>query len=123
MKFIALLFAAFAIALSTPADPARASIYDSNVMQELDLKGAQKREMQQLIDQSRKRRNAIFKEFDIDPNAKPEMSKLQRASSKLIANGQREKAEAKKILNAQQFKIYMKVFDKTRARVTNAALN
>ena len=123
MRFIALVFAAFAIAFSAPVDPARASIYDSNVMEELNLEGAQKREMQKLITQSRNRRNAIFREFGIDPNAKPDMSKLQRASSKLIANGNNEKAAARKILNAEQFKIYMRVYDRTRARVTNAARN
>jgi hypothetical protein len=120
MKFVALLFAVIAIALSTPEDLAAASIYDSNVIEELKLAGAQKREMQQLIVQSRSRRNAIFKEFGIDPNAKPDMSKLQRAQSKLQANALRERNAAKKILNSGQLRHYDEIIRKTRGRIISA---
>jgi hypothetical protein len=120
MKFVALLFAVFAIAWSAPADMAAASIYDSNVIGELKLTGAQKREMQKLISQSRSRRNAIFREYGIDPDAKPDMQKLQRASSKLQANAARERAAAKKILNPEQLKVYDKIQRDTRARVMKA---
>lgn len=120
MKFVALLFTVFAIALSAPADLAAASIYDSNVIQELQLKGDQRREMQKLIAQSRSRRNAIFREYGIDPNGKPNMEKLQRAASKLQANAARERAAAKKILNAEQIRAYDKIMMETRARIMKA---
>ncbi len=120
MRFVVLLFVAFAIAFSVPADPVAASIYDTNVVEGLSLKGAQRRDMQKLISQSRSRRNAIFKEFGIDPNAKPDMAKLQKAQSKLRALAAREKAAAKKILSAEQFRAYEKIQLETRERIINA---
>jgi hypothetical protein len=122
MKFVALLFAVTAMLLSAPTE-LRASIYDSNVIEELNLTGAQKREMQKLIAQSRSRRNAIFREYGIDPNAKPDVSKLQRAQGKLQANAAREQAAAKKILNEEQYKHYMRIYAQLRARITKAALD
>jgi hypothetical protein len=122
MKFVILLFSAFALALATPVGPAAASIYDSNVIEELKLTGAQRREMQKLINQSRSRRNAIFREYGIDPNAKPDVSKLQRAQAKLQANASREQAAAKKILNAEQYRQYMRIYAQLRAKITKAAL-
>jgi hypothetical protein len=45
------------------------------------------------------------------------MSLLQRASSELMANADRERDAVKKILNAQQLQIYDAVMKETRERV------
>jgi hypothetical protein len=71
MKLVALLFAAICFAVSTPSDSATASIYDSNVVQDLQLSGTQKHAMQKVIAASRARRSRIFKKYGIDPKAKP----------------------------------------------------
>jgi hypothetical protein len=117
MRFVALLFTVLCFGFSMPTGPANASIYDSNVLQHLQLSGAQKQEMQKVVAESRTRRNRIFRKHGIDPNAKPEMSLLQRASSELMANAARERDAAKRILNSKQLRIYDAVIQETRQRV------
>jgi hypothetical protein len=99
------------------ADIARASIYDSNVIQHLELTGSQKAAMQKVISESRARRNRIFRKYGIDPDAKPEMSLLQKASSELMANAARERDAAREILNSKQLRMYDQVIKETRQRV------
>ncbi len=120
MRFVALIFAALAITFSAPADPAAASIYDNDVVAELNLQGAQRAQMQKLMSQSKSRRNAIFREFGIDPDAKPDMAKLQKAQTKLKANCSREKSEARKILSPEQYRAYERILLDTQNRIINA---
>ena len=117
MKLVALLFAVFCFGITIQSDVARASIYDADVIQRLQLAGTQKREMQKVITASRARRNRIFKKYGIDPNAKPDMSLLQRASSELLANAARERAAAKKILNSKQLRLYDSIIREIRQRI------
>ena len=76
--------------------------------------------MQKVISASRIRRNKIFRKHGINPNAKPEMSLLQRASSELMANAARERDAVKKILSSQQLRVYDAVIKETRERVMAA---
>jgi hypothetical protein len=117
MRLIVLLFAAVCLAISTPGESASASIYDSNVVHHLQLSGTQKHQMQKVIAESRARRAGILKEHGIDPNDKPNMWKLLRASSALKANAARERAAAKKILNSKQLRLYDAVVRQTRQRI------
>jgi hypothetical protein len=114
---MALLLALLCFGISIQSELARASIYDSNVIQHLQLTGAKKQAMQKVIAESRGRRNRIFKKHGIDPNAKPQMSLLQRASSELLANAARERAAAQKILDAKQLQLYDALIRQTRQRV------
>jgi hypothetical protein len=120
MRFVALLFAVIALACSAPTELRAASIYDSNVMERLKLSGAQKQKMQKLVSKHRSQRNAIFREYGIDPNAKPDMNKLQRAAPKLQANAAAERAAAKTILSPEQLRVYDEVMRQIRARVMSA---
>jgi hypothetical protein len=99
---------------------ANASIYDADVVHRLHLSGSQKREMQKVIAASRVQRNRIFRKYGIDPNAKPDMSLLQRASSELMANAARERAAARKILNAKQLRLYDELMTEIRQRIMKA---
>ena len=117
MRFVALLLAVVCFGISIHTDVATASIYDMNVVQRLQLAGTQAREMQKVIAASRARRNRIFKKHGIDPNAKPDMSLLQRASSELLANAGRERAAAKKILNSKQLRLYDALIREIRQRI------
>ena len=117
MRFAVLVFAAVCLVLSAPGGLARASIYDSNVVQYLQLSGTQKHKMQKVIVASRARRNSIFKKYGINPNGKPEMGLLMRASSELRANATRERAAAKKILSSKQLRLYDAVVRQTRQRI------
>jgi hypothetical protein len=118
MKLAALLFAVACFGISFYPGPARpSSIYDSNVIQHLQLTGSQKEEMQKVIAASRARRHRIFKKYGIDPNAKPKLMLLWRASSELRQNASRERAAAKKILNSKQFQLYDAVIRATRRRI------
>lgn len=104
----------------SPIPLAKASIYDSNVVQHLHLTGEQKREIEKIVAKSRARRNHILSKHGIDPNAKPKMWLLMRASSELKANLARERAAAKKILTREQIRIYDAVIKQTRRRVMSA---
>jgi hypothetical protein len=119
MKFPALLVL-ISIGFFIQPDMANASIYDANVIQRLHLSGSQKHEMQKVIAASRVQRNRIFRKYGIDPNAKPDMSLLQRASSELMANAARERAAAKKILNTKQLRLYDELMIEIRQRIMKA---
>ncbi|MGH6873830.1 MAG: hypothetical protein ACREDW_02350 [Aestuariivirgaceae bacterium] len=119
MKLPALLALICFVFLVQP-DLANASIYDADVIQRLHLTGSQKREMQKVITVSRAQRNRIFKKYGIDPNAKPEMSLLQRASSELMANAAHERAAARKILNRKQLRMYDDLMIEIRQRIMKA---
>jgi hypothetical protein len=101
-------------------DLANASIYDADVIQRLHLSGSQKQEMQKVIAASRAQRNRIFKRYGINPNAKPDMSLLQRASSELMANAAHERAAARKILNKKQLRLYDALMIEIRQRIMKA---
>jgi hypothetical protein len=116
MRFVTLL-AVICIGAFSLALPLEASIYDSNVIEQLQLTGDQKQEMQKAIDTSRAQRNRIFKKYGIDPNARPQKSLLQSASSELMANAARERAAAKKILTRKQMYMYDTIIAKTRQKI------
>lgn len=116
MRFVTLLLG-ICFAVWMQAEMARASIYDVNVIQTLQLAGTQKEEMQKVLSESRGRRNRIFKKYGIDPNAKPEMALLQRASSELLENAARERSAVQKILNAKQLRQYDALIMETRQRI------
>ena len=117
MILVARLFAVVCLGFSMHIGLANASIYDGNVIQQLQLSGTQKQEMQKVISESRIQRNRIFKKHGIDPNAKPDMSLLQRASPELMANAAREREAAKKILNSRQLQVYDAVMKEIRERI------
>ena len=104
----------------TATSAVQASIYDSNVIQYLHLHGAQRTAMNKIILESRTRRSRIFKKHGIDPNAKPNMWLLMRASSELKENSARERAAAKRILTPQQLRLYDAVVKQTRRRVMSS---
>ncbi|HKG73456.1 MAG TPA: hypothetical protein VKA79_04390, partial [Aestuariivirgaceae bacterium] len=99
---------------------ANASMYDANVIERLQLAGTQKQEMQKIIAASRASRNRIFKKYGIDPNARPQKSLLQRASSELMANAARERAAAKKILTRKQMYQYDSIIAEIRGRIISS---
>jgi hypothetical protein len=108
------------VCLVTPVPVVQASVYDSNVVQQLHLTGGQKTAMEKLIRESRARRNHILRRHGIDPNAKPKMWRLMGASSELKANVARERAAAKKILTPQQLRLYDAVVKQTRRRIMSS---
>jgi hypothetical protein len=120
MRFVAVAFALVCCGYFAPAPLVKASIYDSNVVQHLQLTGVQKTEMEKVVRESRARRNRIFKKYDIDPNAKPKMWLMMRASSELKANVDRERAAAKKILTPKQLRLYDAVIRQTRRRIMSS---
>jgi hypothetical protein len=101
-------------------EPANASMYDANVIERLQLTGTQKQQMQQVIAVSRAERDRIFKKYGIDPNARPQKSLLQRASSELIANAARERAAAKKILTRKQMYRYDTIIAEIRSHIISS---
>jgi hypothetical protein len=108
------------VCFCTPVPLVQASIYDSNVVQQLHLTGGQKTAMEKLIRESRARRNHILRRHGIDPNAKPKMWHLMGASSELKANVARERAGAKKILTPEQLRVYDAIIKQTRRRIMSS---
>ena len=99
---------------------AKASMYDANMIERLQLTGSQKTEMQKVIAASRANRDRIFSKYGIDPNARPQKSLLQRASSELMANAARERAAAKKILSRKQMYQYDSIIAEVRSRIISS---
>src|SRR5215207_1609088 len=96
---------------------AKASMYDADMVERLQLTGTQKKAMQNVIAQSRAERDRIFRQYGIDPNARPQKSLLQRASSELMANAASERAAAKKILTRKQMYQYDTIIAETRQKI------
>lgn len=104
------------------AGPASAqTIYDANVAEKLDIPAAQRAQVRTISQQSRGEMMAIFKQFNIDPNAKPNFDKLMRASGPLQAVARKERQAVAKVLDAAQLKQYDKIVNETRTRVRMAA--
>jgi hypothetical protein len=98
------------------------NLYDAKVAQKLsDLTDDQKAKVSAITKQTATEMNAVFKKYGIDPEAKPDFDKLQKAGDELQAVARREKAQMKDILSKAQFKQYVKIIDATGARVRKAA--
>ena len=69
----------------------------------------------------RSQRSRVFSRYGINPNARPNISKLQRASSELLAIGARERAALSRVLNPTQLRAYDTLMSQVRARVIRAA--
>jgi hypothetical protein len=117
MRFAVLLLAVVCLAGALHADRARASIYEVDVVERLQLTGSQKRDMERIIAVTRARQNRVFKKYGIDPNAKPNMWELQRAAPELKANAAYERAAAKEILSREQLQHYDALMREVRRRI------
>lgn len=117
-----MLAAALGFAGLTVAVPVSAqTIYDANVESKLDLSPQQRAEVRSITQKSRADMMAVFKQFGIDPNAKPDFDKLMQASGPLQAIGRKERQAMSKILSPDQLKQYDKIVAETRTRVRMAA--
>lgn len=100
---------------------ARASnIYDARILQRINFTADQRAKVKRIIRQSDKKIAVVFRKYGINPNAKPEFEKLQRASSELQAIESKEKRQMKKILSSDQYKTYLGLLQETAARVVKA---
>ena len=121
LRLSLILAAALAIAIPVASVPVSASVYDANVIAALKLTGSQRSQAQKIVSQSRAQRNRVFKKYGINPNARPNISKLQRASSELLAIQARERAALSRFLNPTQMRGYDGVQSQIRSRVMRAA--
>lgn len=114
-----------AISLALPAplvEVAQAgTIYDSNVVNRLKLKGSQRTKAKRVIRESDREMRAVFRKYKINPNARPDFAKLQQAARELHAIERDEVNKMSKILDEKQFAQYKKILAETSARVRAAA--
>jgi hypothetical protein len=120
-RFALLLAAATAFAMPVASLPAKASVYDVNIVSSLQLTGAQRAKAQRIITQTRSQRSKVFRHYGINPNARPDIGKLQRASSQLLAIGARERALLSRVLSPTQLRAYDELMSQLRSRVIRAA--
>jgi hypothetical protein len=120
-RFALLLAAVAACAMPVASLPAKASVFDVNIVHALQLKGPQRAKAQAIITQMRSQRSKVFRRYGINPNARPDMGKLQRASSELIALGARERAALSRVLTPEQLRAYDGLMSQLRARVIRSA--
>lgn len=118
-----LLIIGLTTAASLGVAPASAqTIYDANVASKLEgLSAQQKSQLRQITQQSRSDMMAVFKQFNIDPNAKPNFDKLMQASGPLQAIARKERQAVAKVLEPAQLKQYDRIVADTRTRVRMAA--
>ncbi|MFO1090557.1 MAG: hypothetical protein U1E46_13370 [Hyphomicrobiales bacterium] len=121
---LAALALAGALSMAGPGpfvpQPAMASIYDAN-LGKIQMTAAQKSKVNSIIAKSNREREAIFKKYGINEHAKPNISKLQRASGELTALGNRERAALAKVLNPTQLRQYDQAISQVRRNVVRAA--
>jgi len=103
-----------------PSNAWASDIYDARVLQRTKFTGDQRTKVRRIIRQSDKEIAVVFRKHGINPNAKPEFEKLQRASSELQAIESKEKRQMKKVLSADQYKAYLGLLQATAARVIKA---
>src|SRR5262245_31890788 len=121
-KLLASAFLTFAtVATPSTTIPAWASVYDSDVVGRLKLTGKQRSQVQKVIARSRSQRALLFKRNGINPNAKPQILKLQRISSELHFIQAQQRAALSSILTPEQLRQYDAVIAETRSRVMRAA--
>ncbi|MGF7158899.1 hypothetical protein FHS85_000509 [Rhodoligotrophos appendicifer] len=118
-----MVFAALSVGGVLSIGPAAAdTIYDSNVGSKLsDLDSGQKAQVASIIQQSKSQMLAVFKQYNIDPNAAPVFDKLMKASGPLQQIARQERQAMSKVLNPAQMKQYDQVINETRTRVRMAA--
>ena len=97
------------------------NIYDSNVVNRLGLKGDQRTKAKRIVRQSDKEMRVVFRKHAINPNARPDFSKLQMAARELQTIENKEVAQMKKILSDAQYKKYKAILEETATRVRAAA--
>ena|SRR5262245_36927645 len=120
-RFALLLAVATVFTTSAVSLPARASVYDVNIIGSLQLKGPQRAKVQAILAETRSQRSKVFRRYGINPDARPDIGKLQRASSELLAIGARERAALSRILDPTQLRAYDGLMSQVRARVIKAA--
>lgn len=118
---IVALFLCFTAVSVVPDAVNAGSIYDSNVENRLKMNSKQRNQVKKIVRQSDREMRKVFKKYGINPNRRPEFDKLQMAARELQGIENREKAQMKKVLNADQYKQYRRILDETAARVRAAA--
>jgi hypothetical protein len=103
-----------------PANGWASNIYDARILQRMKFSPNQRVKVKRIIRQSDREIAVVFRKHGINPRAKPEFDKLQRASSELQAIEAKEKRAMKKILSADQYKTYLGLLQATAARVIKA---
>ncbi|WP_137390899.1 hypothetical protein [Rhodoligotrophos defluvii] len=107
-----------AVPFGSPSPAAAQTIYDSNVAAKIDgLSSSQRAQVRQITRQSRKQMLAIFRQYGIDPNDKPNFDKLMQASGPLQAVARQERQAMAKVLDPDQLRQYDRIVAETRTRV------
>jgi len=96
------------------------NIYDARIMQRMTFSSSQRPKVRVILHKSEREVAAIFRKYGINPNAKPDFDKLQRAGDELQAVESREKRAMKEILTKQQYKTYIRLLRETSARIIKA---
>ena len=104
-------------------NPAQAgsSIYDAQVLKYLKLESSQRTKVRSIVRKSDAAMAKVFRKYKINPKAKPDFDKLVSASSELRSIENSERSAMKKVLNAEQMKVYKQLIENTAIRVRKAA--
>ena len=101
-------------------DSFAANVYDTRILERMKFSKDQRAKVMRIIRQSDKDLSVVFEKHGIDPEDKPVLRKLIRASKDLKAIETREKREMKEILNEKQYKEYLALLWETASNVINA---
>ncbi|WP_342643998.1 hypothetical protein [Rhodoligotrophos ferricapiens] len=116
--FLAAAMGFASASILSPSPAAAQSIYDAGVANKLQgLTKQQRAEVRQITRESRAEMMAIFRQFGIDPNDKPNFDKLMQASGPLQAVARRERQAMAQVLTPEQLRQYDRIVAETRTRV------
>ena len=120
ISFVLMALMALAVLFIQVNSAWASNIYDSQVLQRMKFDSSQRAKVGAIMRKSDNEMSVVFRKYGINPNAKPDFEKLQRASSELQAVEAREKREMKKILTREQYATYLELLQRTAARVIKA---
>lgn len=114
------LIGAIAIFAIPSQDSFAANVYDTRILERMKFSKDQRAKVMRIIRQSDKDLYVVFEKHGIDPEDKPILRKLIRASKDLKVIERREKRQMKEILNEKQYKEYLSLLWETASNVINA---
>jgi len=104
-----------------PGAVAAASIYDSGYTSKIRMTAGQKAKVKHISAAARAERRQIFAKYGISERAKPEISRLMKASGELQAMNRNERNQLAKVFTPTQLQQYDALVREVRERVVRAA--
>ncbi len=115
------ILAVTVLAAPAIAEPSfRGTVFDSNIMQKLKVKGHTRAQVSRITSTSAAELQSILNKYKINPRKKLDFDTMMKASSELQAVRNKESAEMRKVLTPEEFSTYETITSQTSRKVRRA---